>query len=64
MRPLRVTAVLSDGRLATSDGRLALDSILAYTGCWSTTQTWSTSAGRRAGAIETDLSATLSAEAR
>lgn len=60
MRPLRVTAVMSDGRLATSDGRLALDSILAY--AWMLEHYpdlvhFNGAAG--AGAIETDLSATL-----
>ncbi|HHW15372.1 MAG TPA: hypothetical protein GXX28_10650 [Firmicutes bacterium] len=30
MRPLRVTAHLADGRVASVDGRLALDSMLAY----------------------------------
>lgn len=30
MRPLKVTALLLDGRVASVDGRLSLDSILAY----------------------------------
>lgn len=30
MRPLRVTAFMSDGRVASSDGRFPLDSVLAY----------------------------------
>jgi CRISPR type IV-associated protein Csf3 len=30
MRPLRVTAFMSDGRMASIDGRLHLDSMLAY----------------------------------
>lgn len=30
MRPLRVTAVMADGRVASIDGRLFLDSIMAY----------------------------------